>query len=100
MKHFLILFKEPTANDVMSSFQFFEEQKRGLGEKFIKHIDATLASISKNPTLFPVRFKEMREARVRRFPFVILYEIEEKHVIVYAVFHTRQSPKKKTTRVR
>jgi len=95
-----VLFKEQAVRDVEVSFLYYEEQQPGLGVQFIEQMDNTMASVSENPVLWPVRYRQVREAMVRRFPFVILYEVEENHIIVYSVFHTSQHPGKKIKRAR
>ncbi len=35
----------------------------------------------------------MRRALVRRFPYEVLYEIEEDEIVVYAVYHCARDPK-------
>lgn len=60
-----------------------------------------LGLIKENPFLFPIKFAHIREAVVKRFPYVINYEVtEQKQIIVSAIFHTQQHPKKKIKRKR
>ena len=51
--------------------------------------------IKKNPLLFPVKFAHMHEAVVKRFPFVVNYEIIGKQIVILSVFHVKQHPSKK-----
>lgn len=62
------------------------------------HYTVLLEFIKENPLLFPVKFAHIHEAVVKRFPFVINYEISEKQVIVSAIFHVKQNPTKKRKR--
>ncbi len=79
---------------------YYNKQAPGLGVEFQDEIITLLGFIKDNPLLFPIKFAHIREAVVRRFPFVINYEIAEKLIIVSAVFHSKQSPGKKTKRER
>ncbi len=36
----------------------------------------------------------MRQAVINKFPFVVIYEIEGRNIVVYAVFNTYQNPEK------
>jgi len=36
----------------------------------------------------------MRKVVVKKFPYIIVFEIENNDVVVYAVFHTKQNPVK------
>ena len=78
------------------SFNYYESKEKGLGIRFKNEIIIIFELIKKNPLLFPAKFKHYREALVKGFPFLIVYEIEPKEVIILNVFHTSQNPKKKT----
>jgi len=79
---------------------YYNKQVSGLGFEFEEEIIMFLELIKDNPLLFPIKFAHIREAVVKRFPFVINYEITEKLIIVSAIFHTKQSPAKKIRRKR
>ncbi|HUH74292.1 MAG TPA: hypothetical protein VLZ75_07775 [Chitinophagales bacterium] len=72
----------------------------GLGFEFEEEVFVLIERIINNPLLFPVKFAHIHEAVMKRFPFVINYEIYEKQIIVLAVFHTKQHPDKKIKRKR
>jgi hypothetical protein len=44
--------------------------------------------------------KKFRQSAVKRFPYVIVYEPEQKNVVIYSVFNTWQHPKKKLSRIK
>ena len=79
---------------------FYNNKVAGLGFEFEEEVIILLELIKENPLLFPIKFAHIREAVVRRFPFVINYEILGKQIIVSAVFHAKQNPKKKIKRKR
>jgi hypothetical protein len=66
-----------------------------LGEEFLEHLDAYFDRITVNPKHFPQKRKPYREVFIKRFPFLVVYEITKKKVIVYSVFNTWQNPEKK-----
>lgn len=74
---------------------FYESRKTGLGNELEKEIIELLRHIEANPFLFSIKFATMREAVVKRFPFIIVYEILDKDILVVSVFHTKQNPDKK-----
>ncbi len=79
---------------------YYNNQLPGLGFEFEEEIMTILELIKCKPLLFPIKFAHIREAIVRRFPFVINYEITEKLIIVSAIFHSKQNPAKKIKRKR
>jgi hypothetical protein len=81
--------------EITEAYLYYEEKRKGLGEEFLTHLDIYFQRISKTPEHFPQKRKPYREAFIKRFPFLIIYEIENEKVIVYSVFNTWQHPDKK-----
>ena len=81
--------------EIIEAYLYYEEKRIGLGEEFLEHLDFYFDQITANPKYFPQKRKPYREAFIKRFPFLIIYEITNKKVIVYSVFNTWQNPKKK-----
>jgi len=92
MKYDLII-KEEANEDVISAFLWYEEQQEGLGDKFLLCLDEYCSVITENPYIFQAKYNTLRQAILKRFPYVIIYEVEENALVVYAVFHTSRHPK-------
>jgi plasmid stabilization system protein ParE len=86
--------------DTAQAYVWYEEQELGLGEEFLRCVDARIHLIQRSPGMYQVAHKTYRRAVVRRFPYVIFYECSDITVIVYAVFHCSQDPKKWRSRLR
>jgi plasmid stabilization system protein ParE len=84
----------PAKRDVRKGYDWYEEQRPGLGDVFLKRVEECLASIRRNPKAFQAVAKDARRAVVKQFPYVVFFKIEEKITYVYAVFHTSQDPQK------
>ena len=74
-------------------------QELGLGEDFLRFVDACIQFIGRNPKIYQVVHESCRRAVVRRFPYVVFYEHSETTIIVYAVFQCSQDPKKWRSRL-
>ena len=81
--------------DLLESALWYESRQIGLGEKFTKKVEAYLSRIQNNPLHYPLKKGNLREAYILKFPFVIIYEIVENEILVFAVFNTHQNPTKK-----
>ncbi|WP_199307154.1 type II toxin-antitoxin system RelE/ParE family toxin [Alkalinema sp. FACHB-956] len=89
------LILQPEAEqDVALAFTWYEEQEPGLGEEFLRCVDACVQFIRRNPEMYPIVHESYRRAIVRRFPYVVFYEYSDTIIIIYAVFHCSQNPKK------
>jgi plasmid stabilization system protein ParE len=84
------------------AFVWYEEQQEGLGESFIVAVESKLTQICDNPFHNKISNKKFHEALTDKFPFLIVYFVDEKNklVIVTAIFHTSRNPKNKFKRIR
>ena len=83
--------------DLLESYNWYEEQSMGLGDRFIKEVDNCLGTVSENPLLFSIQFSGIyRFAMLKHFPFRVVYRIDEANEIVYvsAIFHMSRDPKR------
>jgi hypothetical protein len=87
--------KEEANLETIEAYLYYEKKRPGLGEEFLEHLDAYFDRITVNPKHFPQKRKPYREAFIKRFPFLVIYEITRNKVIVYSVFNTGQNPEKK-----
>jgi hypothetical protein len=87
--------KDEANLETIEAYLYYEGKRTGLGEEFLEHLDTYFDRITANPKHFPKKRKPYREAFIKRFPFLIIYEIEKNKVIVYSVFNTWQNPDKK-----
>ena len=77
------------------AYRWYEEQKAGLGEEFLEELDKYYDKLQSNPKYFGSAKNNFRQLSLKRFPYVIVYEIIKSEVVVFAVFHTRRNPKLK-----
>lgn len=95
-----VIFHPLAEKEFFESFEYYENQISGLGNDFIKTIDKTINIISKTPQVFPFKHKKLQEASLKKFPFVIVYKVNEKQktIFILSVFHTSRNPSKKRKR--
>ncbi len=83
-------------NELSDSYDWYEEQQVGLGNRFYKEISYYLGLLENNPYQFPIRYvEELRIVSVNKFPFLIIYWVDELSATVYitSVFHTSRNPR-------
>lgn len=81
--------------DLLEAALWYESQQTGLGEKFAQKVESYFFRIQNNPLHFPLKKGNLREAYIQKFPYVIIYQIIENNIIVFAVFNTHQNPERK-----
>lgn len=75
---YILELKEYAKVEIIEAYFYYEEKRTGLGEEFLEHLDTYFERIVANPKHFPQKRKPYREAFIKRFPFLIIYEIEKK----------------------
>jgi hypothetical protein len=78
--------------EVEEATVWYEARRAGLGLEFVAAADHVLVDIGEAPERFPTWAPPWRRAVLRRFPFVVFYEVEQDHVAVMAVAHARRRP--------
>ena len=89
-----VIFTDEAENDVVSHYAWYEDREPGLGEDFLRCVEACVLTIQRNPRLYSVVLDDFRRALVRRFPFEVFYELTEHAIVIYSVFHSSQDPEK------
>src|SRR5438876_10264179 len=72
-------------DDIADSYDWYEIREPGLGEDFLRCVEACILGIQRHPNLYPFVVDAFRRALVRRFPFEIFYELGGDCIIIYAV---------------
>ncbi len=78
--------------EVAEAYAWYQEQRLGLGDEFLLSLEAVLGLLSRTPLMFGETYKNGRKALLRRFPYVVVYLVDEDTVIVTSVHHTSRSP--------
>jgi hypothetical protein len=86
--------------DLDVAFNWYNERIDGLGKKFLLAVEIRLKQLNKSPALYKKTRLNLREAKVDKFPFVILYKVFEKNQVIFvtSVHHTSRNPKRKYRR--
>ena len=89
-----LVFAPEAQQDIDEAYAWYEDRQGGLGEVFLRRVDACIQAILRRPELYPTVHEDYRRALVRRFPYGVFYESTDDAVIVYCVFHTSCDPEK------
>jgi hypothetical protein len=71
---------------------WYENQTPGLGLEFLRAVDARFESIQRNAAQYPVVYRDVRRALLRRFPYAVFYRVEPGLITVLACVHSRSNP--------
>lgn len=80
--------------DLQEARKWYADIRPELAERFARAVETTVDAIAENPLQFPVVYRERRRAGIRRFPYGIFFEVQERRIVVMACFHGKRSPKR------
>ncbi len=81
--------------DIQQAIDYYDSKQNGLGTYFYQVVQEHVETLSKSP-FFQIRYKDYYGFPIRKFPFILLYYIDEKLAILYimSVFNTNLNPSK------
>lgn len=91
-----LVLKPRAENDLTESIEWYEKQQKGLGKRFIDQVEVYFDKIQKGPFNFQIKRATFREAYLKKFPNIIIFEFTETEVVVYSVFNVFRNPKQKS----
>ena len=78
---------------MFEAFTWYENKKQGLGEEFLTSVGNALQVIQRNPAAYRIRYKgKVRAILVDRFPYLVLYALDNRDIKVISVFNMSRSP--------
>ena len=89
---FRVIFTQAARAELIQAQDWYEGEVPGLGRRFRQAIDTLAERMSANPRQFPVVFKSVRRALLRRFPYALFFVVEEQTLFVIACFHASRDP--------
>ena len=84
--------KETAREGAAEAFLYYEEQQSGLGYRFLDKLELLLHQITKHPKHYQEKYKHFRQALIKPFPYLIIFETEENAIIVYKVINAARKP--------
>ena len=90
-----IIITNKAIKDVEKAKEWYDNQQEDLGTKFADYIFECIYEISKHPLFYPNKHKFTREKFVKKYPYLIIYSIEENILFVLRVFPCKTNPKNK-----
>jgi len=78
--------------EFVATINYYEVCESGLGYDFTLEAHSTIENIISFPRAWPILEDEIRRCLIRRFPYGIIYAINEDVVFILAVMHLHRDP--------
>ena len=90
-----LIFTNRAIADIAKAKKWYNTQQPNLGLKFADYIFKCAEEIHSNPLFYPNKYKATREYVVKKYPYVIIYSMEENYLFILRVFSCKTNPKGK-----
>jgi hypothetical protein len=80
--------------EMQEAYEWYEKKRYGLGDELIEEAEYCFEKITMNPQFysFAGNSSQFRRIKVSRFPYMVVYEVEDTVVIVVSFRNTWMKP--------
>lgn len=87
-----IRFHELAALEFQAAIDYYENESKGLGNRFQSTVRAQIEKIRQYPTWFLKEDDILYKAFVPKFPFKILYSVDDFEIVIWVVANMHRKP--------
>lgn len=92
-----LIFHPGATKEYLKAYRWYEQERRGLGERLEKMVEQRLSQIRLHPEHYRISKAPYREVSVDVFPYTIVYKLDKKGklITISAVYHNKRNPRRK-----
>lgn len=87
-----VIFSRYAAQELEEAVIYYELKIAGTGKKFKEEIEKAVYRIAEYPKAFSVERGSITKCLLHKFPFKILYSIEDGYIFIIALAHLHRKP--------
>ena len=87
-----VRFLEVAQRELDEAIAYYNSQVPGLGDAYLVESVATIERIRRFPEAWQPLGEQVRRCRLRRFPYGLIYTVDEGNILIVAVAHTHRRP--------
>ena len=87
-----VIFSKLAELELDDATRFYELEFDGLGTRFREEVRKAVMRISEYPKAWSIETGDVRKCLLHKFPYKVLYSVEEDHIFVIAVAHQHRQP--------
>lgn len=92
MERWPIKFHPRTRGEIKDAVVWYRDIDESLSVEFSDALDVAMGRIARSPRQWPVYVDEYRHVLLDRFPYIVVYRVDETEVQVMAVAHAKRRP--------
>ena len=87
-----VVFTHEAGTDLEAAYSWYEERRTGLGHDFLLQVEAGIELLKIQPLMCQIKYKNVRQYIIKRFPYNIFYIIDGNNTVIIAVLYAGQNP--------
>ena len=87
-----VIFLEEAKLELTEAVNYYNDQNNGLGYEFAAEVKRTIERITQYPEAWFSISKRTKRCRCNRFPYGIIYYIDNDKIVIVAVMHLKRKP--------
>jgi len=87
-----VIFSKYAKLELEDAVYFHDLEFEGLGQRFKEEVKKAAKRISEYPKAWSIERGDVRKCLLHKFPYKLLYSIEEDHIVIIAVPHQHRKP--------
>lgn len=80
--------------EAMEALNYYDNIQPGLGDNFLTDLEEKFAAICENPFAYSYIDEKggLRDTMLKRFPYLVIFKIRQKEVIILSVHNRHKKP--------
>jgi len=87
-----IVFTRYAKLEFIDAINYYDKEAEGLGKRFKHEVLKSIKRIHQYPVAWSIEQDGVRKFFLHKFPYKILYSIEQNHILILAVAHQHRKP--------
>lgn len=86
------VFHPQALTEYSEAVQYYADRRLELAQAFINAVEEAIYRIRESPTRWQAIDEDIRRCLTRKFPYGILYTIEQDYILILAIMHCSREP--------
>jgi len=87
-----VIFSTLAKQELEDAARYYELEQEGLGRRFRAEVKRAARRIARYPRAWSIERGDIRKCSLYKFPYKLLYSIEQDHIFIVAVAHQHRRP--------
>ena len=87
-----VIFTKIARQELEDTVRYYDLEYSGLGRRFKEEVRKAALRIAEYPEAWSIERGEVRKGLLHKFPYKLMYSVEDDHILVIAVAHQHRKP--------